>query len=270
MQKCYDVRLCSTKDFPTLKELWKQTFTDSDAVINNFFENTVVPKNTVAVFDGHKAVSALYALECSGKINGIQLKAYYIYGISTLPEYRNQGLMRQTLSFAEAEARKRNADAIFLVPAEEELFSMYKKFGYETKLFYKETTIQRFRLTESYVTEKVTFEQYTKYRNDAETPLFSLCEKVFNSFLKTVGNGINCFSIENEGYLVYEKENETITIHELFGSKDVLLSELFKIENATSLVLREYSDNREVPYGMVKFLDNTDAENIFFGIPYGG
>ncbi len=271
MQKCYDLRLATEKDFPSLKKLWEETFQDSQEVINNFFEKTVAPENIVAVFDGDKAVSALYAVECSGEVGELDFDAYYIYGVSTLKEYRNQGLMRETLGFIENTARKRNINVLFLVPAEESLFKMYGKFGYKTNIFYKETQIERFTLNESAVTENVNFNEYKNMRKNAKFPAFSLKKDGFNSFFSSVTNEINCFSVNGNGYCVYEKENGVITVHEAFGNKKILLGEIFKRENVNTLKLREYSENKEIPYGMTKFLNNTEyAESFFFGVPYGG
>ncbi len=271
MQKCYDLRLCRKSDFPTLKTLWKSTFSDTDAVINNFFEKTVVAENTVAVFCGEKAISALYAVECVGKIGEREINAYYIYGVSTLEEYRNQGLMRQTLGFVENMATERGVDALFLVPAEECLFPMYEKFGYETNIFYKEIKIERFTLNESAVTENVNFNEYKNMRKNAKFPAFSLKKDGFNSFFFPVTNEINCFSVRGNGYCVYENEAGKVTVHEAFGNKKILLGEIFKRENVNTLKLREYSENKEIPCGMAKFLNSdVNIENLFFGVPYGG
>ncbi len=271
MQKCYNLRLATEKDFPSLKKLWKETFHDSDSVIDNFFEKTVIPENTVAVFDGERAVSALYALECGGKVGEKEINAYYIYGVSTLKEYRHQGLMKKTLNFIEFTAKERGVDALFLVPAEESLFKMYEKFGYEANIFYKETEIERFTLNDCYVKEEVSFNEYKKMQKNAIFPVFFLKKDVFCSFFYPAENGINCFAVKDNGYCVYENENGEITVHEFFGNKKILLSEIFKRENANTLKLREYSENKDTPCGMTRFLNNTKyAENFFFGVPYGG
>ncbi len=271
MQKCYNLRLVTEKDFPLLKKLWKETFQDSDAVINNLFEKTVVSENTVAVFDGEKALSALYAIECSGIVAEREINAYYIYGVSTLKEYRNQGLMRETLRFIENKARERGVDALFLVPADDSLFGMYEKFGYKTNIFYKETNVDSFALNDNIVTENVSFNEYKKMRKNANFPVFSLKNAGFNSFFDPAENGINCFSVQGRGYCLYENENSEITVHELFGDKKILLGEIFKRENVNTLKLREYSENKEIPYGMTRFLNgNGNDEDFFFGVPYGG
>ncbi len=254
-----------------MKSLWKLTFFDSDSVINNFFEKSVVPENTVGVFDGEKAVSALYALECSGNAGAGEFDAYYIYGVSTLKEYRKLGLMKKALGFVEEMARNRGVDALFLVPANRTLFSMYEKFGYRTNIYFKETEVPYFTCQEHFSIEKVGKKQYENAQKNANFPRFSLKNDAFLSFFSPAENAINCFSVENKGYCLYEKEQGEVTVHELFGDKKILLGEIFKRENVNTLKLREYSENKEIPYGMTKFLNNSEyAENFFFGVSYGG
>ncbi len=271
MQKSYDVKLVTRKDFPALKKLWKTVFGDEQNVIDNFFRKTVPHETAVAVFCGDKPVSSLYALECECKIGDETLRAMYIYGVSTFEEYRNQGLMRETLSFIEKYAKEKNFDVLFLVPANETLFSMYEKFGYKTSIFYENSVVQRFDNEENYEYEPVDYGTYCKYRMKSEYSLFSLKENSFNSFFGSAGNEIKCFSVKNKGYCLYEIEPEKVVVHELFGDKNVLLGEVFKRENVNSLVLRECSKKRDVPFGMTKFTDNRDnVTDFFFGVPYGG
>lgn len=61
--------------------------------------------------------------------------AYYIYAAATAESYRKQGIMGSLLEFTSALAADRKADYLFLVPATENLFDYYEKFGFYKALY---------------------------------------------------------------------------------------------------------------------------------------
>ncbi len=271
MQKLYDIRQGRPEDFDSLKNLWQESFGDETEAINNFFSETVVPENIIGVFCGNKALSALYIVECEAVIDKKSYSAFYVYGVSTDSEYRKQGLMRQTLSLLEKIAEERKADYLFLVPATESLFSMYEKFGYKVGITYleKEYNNPCFNMTAK--TFPVNYDCYKKLREKSEFSHIDLKEKGFRSFFNPKGDSIKCISIPDKGYCVYEKEDGVLTVHELFGNREVLLSAVFCNEKCEKITVREYSENSGIPFGMYKAIgDAPEFKNVFFGIPYGG
>lgn len=271
MQKLYDVRLGTTDDYNSLKELWQKSFGDEKEVIDNFFSQTVVPENIIGVFKENEALNALYIIECEAVIDKKSYSAFYVYGVSTDEEYRNQGLMRKTFSLLEKIAKERNADYLFLVPANESLFSMYEKFGYKTGISYNEKECACFCTETSTEIAPVNYDCYKKFRDKADFSHIDLKEKGFLSFLKPAGNSVKCFSAHNHGYCVYENEAGVLTVHELFGDEDVLLSTIFSNEKCDKIIVREHTQDGGIPFGMYKIIgDVPEFNNVFFGIPYGG
>lgn len=59
-------------------------------------------------------------------------RCFYLYGIGTLPAFRNQGLSRALLDRAKALASSLSYDYLFLVPASKSLVSFYEKQGFHT------------------------------------------------------------------------------------------------------------------------------------------
>lgn len=59
---------------------------------------------------------------CNGK---------YVYAVATDSAFRNRGYASKLIE----EAKKQMGDFLWLIPADEELFDYYSKFGFETKLY---------------------------------------------------------------------------------------------------------------------------------------
>ena len=271
MQKLYDVRQGTTEDYNSLKALWQKSFGDEKSVVDNFFSQTVVPENIVGVFQGNKALSALYIVECEAVIDKKSYGAFYVYGVSTDEEYRNQGLMRETFSLLEKIAKERKTDYLFLIPANESLFSMYEKFGYKIGITYKEKECSTPHCEVNADVNPVNYDCYKRFRDKARFSHIDLKQKGFGSFLKPAENSIKSFCVDNYGYCVYEKEDGVLTVHELFGDEKVLLSAIFSNEKCDEVIVREHTDDGGIPFGMYKIIGNApDFKDVFFGIPYGG
>ena len=83
-----------------------------------------------------KIQSFLFAIPFTARVLGKEYKAVYVYGVATLPEARGKGYMREIFTKMEDFFGK-EIDFYYLVPASENLFSMYEKLGYETAFYLK-------------------------------------------------------------------------------------------------------------------------------------
>lgn len=274
MENFSEPRFVDPKGYETLKDLWKTAFDDGDEVINAFFEKSVLPRNTIAVFDGTKAVSALYMLESEIIASGKSFSAYYIYAVCTHPRYKGKGLMKKNFTFLKDVAKDRGIDYLFLVPQEEYLFDVYKKQGFVTGFYYKEKivlkeAVKNIPLPE---TDKADFNRYRNFYFEKSkiTPVAALKEKTFESFFYSVSGTVTPVFTDN-GYMVYENENGSVTVFELFGCENQLLSLAFSETGADFITVRMPCDKADgaVPYGMYyKLRDVPEIKNGFFGVPY--
>lgn len=80
-------------------------------------------------------MSQLFLLPEKLSIGEKEYFAYYIYAAATAESYRKQGIMGSLLEFTSALAADRKADYLFLVPATENLFDYYEKFGFYKALY---------------------------------------------------------------------------------------------------------------------------------------
>lgn len=272
MQKLYDFRSVKTEDYPLLKKMWCDVFGDSQEVVDNFFNETVQPDNIIAVFYGNEPVSALYLLDSTICVDGKSYQAYYVYGVSTLAEHRGKGLMKKCLDKAYEKAACDNVSYLYLVPAEESLFTLYGKAGYKIGFYNVSCELHRNDYPKGNYTQCVlTFDEYIKYRQSADFTLATINRKAFNSFYNPVGDDIKIIHVKGEGYAVAEICDDECVIHEVFGNESVILGCVFDIVSFDTLTLKKSSKADGTPYGMyIVSGDAPDFADGFFGIPYGG
>ncbi len=117
-------------DKSQLVDLWTISFGEEKAAVNLFFNNMFEKAVCFTACDGQKITASLYLLECgiTGKV--YNLSGYYLYAASTLPSYRNRGIMRNLINTAVDFAKKNDKDFISLLPAKGTLYEFYKTNGF--------------------------------------------------------------------------------------------------------------------------------------------
>ena len=118
-----------------MKELWIDTFGDSEEYVNNLFDVYGDVLLTEKFYDGDRLVSSLIAIpydfntgDCeSGNIRGL-----YLCGRATRKEYRGKGIMTGLLDTIRKRALQDGYDFTFLIPSDDVLreYSEYRKFIY--------------------------------------------------------------------------------------------------------------------------------------------
>ena len=158
-----------TSQIPALRQLWKDTFGDSDAFLDVFHETAFSPercrcvtisehvtqnpiktiienKIETAIEDGiehavetaiEKVIAALYWFDCEFQGQPIA----YIYAVATDKNYRGQGLCHALMEDTHAHLKKRGYAGAILSPANESLFDFYGKMGYQTCAYAAELEI---------------------------------------------------------------------------------------------------------------------------------
>lgn len=274
MQKSFEIRHPSVDEYASLQALWLRCFDDAPNVVERFFENTVTPENVIAAYSGDNPVSVLYMIDCLIRNRGVEYKSYYVYAVCTDPHFRGMGLMKKCFDFLFEAAEKRGIDYLFLVPAQDNLFEMYKKLGFKNGFSCSERVISsQMHCGKAPVTEKLGFEDYKNLRNSfsEKITLASLCEKGFKGFLSPESETVKAVKCK-DSYGVYEAEGDSVTVHELFGDEKTVLQCIFSLTKAASLTVRGVAfDGNSKQVGMWLALKNApQLENAFFGIPYGG
>ncbi len=251
-----------------VKQLWHDVFDDADNFVNLYFERIYSDEiNYTVEYDG-RVVAALQAITFDFKLGNEILKTAYLSGIATNRGYRNKGFMRQLLDKTHHSLQSKDFDAVWLIPAEEYLFEIYRKFGYRT-LFYKD-----------YSSIDVT--DYGLQKNDIFVDILKNNElnKAFDYFLRKqleqecgVLFSKNFFEVifdifaleNNQIYIAQSKQNiEGIAfvisqnkVVRIFADSPEIERAIFvhiaKISKQSSITLK--TNDKMMPYGMGLFFD---------------
>ena len=123
------VRNATESDTRFVKELWSVCFNDSEKFVNWNFDKNYSCKNTIIAEINETPASAAQYIPYQLSVLGQSVPIGFVSGVSTLPQYRNNGLVRQILPFGLNRLYKSGAYFSLLVPA---VFGLYEKFGYST------------------------------------------------------------------------------------------------------------------------------------------
>lgn len=120
-----------------MKELWKDTFHDSERYIDIVFDRYYSLENTFVRYHENRIIAALLSVGYEFQILTKEGKkenrrGMYLCGLATRPEWRGRGIMTEVMKEAETAAISRGYDMTFLIPADDELREYYRRRGYET------------------------------------------------------------------------------------------------------------------------------------------
>jgi len=116
----------TNSQIPALRTLWKEAFGDTDEFLDIFFRTAFHPKRCRCIFDGERAVAALYWFDCTYADKPVA----YIYAVATAGSHRGQGLCRKLMADTHNHLATHGYEAALLVPGSKVLFEMYGKMGY--------------------------------------------------------------------------------------------------------------------------------------------
>lgn len=112
---------------PSLRNLWKKAFGDTDEFLDIFFSTAYAPDRCRCVAENGAVQSVLYWFDC--ELDGKKLA--YIYAVATDPACRGRGLCRMVMEDTMEVLRDRGYAGAALLPQEEWLIQMYAGMGFE-------------------------------------------------------------------------------------------------------------------------------------------
>lgn len=203
-----------------------------------------------------KIASFLFAIPFTARVLGKTYKAVYVYGVATLPEARGKGYMKEI--FAKMEAHFGNEiDFYYLVPASENLFSMYEKLGYETAFYFKKEMLfpeKNPALSYDIQERPETFhEDYISWVNSFDTAI--LRTKEDSSFYLSQGT---YYRICDSGFYVESSDSDRKTAHirESYFANEHTVSCLLDFLAKQGFLKAIFTTPEEkTPYAMVKIVN---------------
>ncbi len=147
-----------------LRHLWQNTFGDSDAFLDTFFDTAFSFDRCLCASHNDSIVAALYWFDCTFS----NQKIAYIYAVATAKEFRGQGICHSLMTHTHSHLKKHGYVGAILSPAEKTLFDFYEKMGYKTcaymnELEFSEDTIYAFE-EKNIALKKICKEEFTKLR----------------------------------------------------------------------------------------------------------
>lgn len=200
------------ENISALRDLWKEAFGDSDLFLDKFFRVGFDPQRCRCLTVDGQMAAALYWFDCIRE----DKKVAYLYAVATKKALQGQGLCRALMEDTHAHLQKLDYTGAALVPGNEGLFSLYKKFGYESFCPMTTHTIEPGK--EKTVLAPISWEEYASLRKPRLPENALLQDGKTLEFLSTFARFYRSGSCIFCGY----EENDVFSVCEYFGSEDRL------------------------------------------------
>ena len=258
-----------------IKKIWLNNFLDDDEnTADLFLENVFENKKGVGAFLNNELIAMILFLNSKIIFKNEKLNSIYFYAVCTEKNYRNQGVMRSLFEFAKEKAKEQGAEICFLVPENGPLFKMYEKFSFEKNInFTKKCVVRNESCIKNTILPKMDFcyKDYLSLRLQAseKIPVVILNEKEFNFIFDKTREDVS-FLFLKTGYAVFEKKGIKITVSEICGNKNDVLSWLFNFySDVSEIEIFKYSEKEKNDFGMTcSLVGDFKLTNIYFGMPY--
>lgn len=109
------------------RDLWRTCFHDSEEFMDIYFEDKYTDDNNLTIRHDGQVVAATQLLPYRFTFYGSVLRAGYISGLATLPQFRNKGYASNLIHEAHRRLFNQGATLSFLIPGSDELRSFYEK-----------------------------------------------------------------------------------------------------------------------------------------------
>ncbi|MEG2789594.1 MAG: GNAT family N-acetyltransferase, partial [Romboutsia sp.] len=122
------IRYASSNDKNDVKAIWNYCFNDGEDFVNYYFNDKYSRFNTVVVDEGEEIVSSLQLNQYRIILNNKIYDASYVVGVSTFPQVRGRGYMRDIMKFTLKELYAKEQLVSILMPID---YRLYRQYGYE-------------------------------------------------------------------------------------------------------------------------------------------
>ena len=113
-------------DLPAMKALWHQAFGDPDGFIEGFFQKGYSKDRCLVLYEDQSPAAVAYWFDCLWE----DKKCAYVYGVATAADHQGKGFCRALMTHLQEKLTAGGYAGAILVPAKEDLFTLYQKLGY--------------------------------------------------------------------------------------------------------------------------------------------
>ena len=201
--------MAEKKDILAYKPLFQQIFSEDLQFCDRIFAHRL--DNVFDKREGDEIASFLFAIPFTARVFDKEYQAVYVYGVGTVPEFRGKGYMKDIFIKME-DFFGNDIDFYYLVPANETLFPMYEKLGYETAFYLKKEMLFPEKNPsleyEIYEAPEVFHTDYLSWTNSFDTVI--LRNEEDSAFYLSQGK---YYKIEESGFYVEVSDSDPTTAH---------------------------------------------------------
>ncbi|CEN79619.1 GNAT family N-acetyltransferase [Paraclostridium sordellii] len=177
-----DIRYAKDGDLENIKDIWNYCFGDEEVFVDYYFNNKYKSKNTILIEEDGDLMSSLQLNQYKIKLNNNTYDTSYIVGVSTYPNARGKGYMKDMMEFSLNELYKKGQLVSLLMPID---YRLYRKYGYEHCY--------------DQIEYKVDINDLKQFKINGDF------EKVKDKHIQDMINIYNDFLSNNNGYVVRDK-----------------------------------------------------------------
>ncbi|RDY23989.1 GNAT family N-acetyltransferase [Romboutsia maritimum] len=218
-----NIRYARENEKSSIKEIWNYCFNDGPKFMEYYFKNKYSRGNTVVVNDQDDIVSSLQLNQYKIRLNNKVYDTSYVVGVSTFPQVRGMGYMKNIMDFTLRELYNRGQLVSILMPID---YRLYRKYGYEHCYDQLEYEIN--------IDDLKKFKIIGKIKKVDDSNVYNLID-IQESFLKDVNGNIardekyyrnlfeeikseegHIYIHESEGYIIYFLQDDKMFVREIF------------------------------------------------------
>jgi GNAT superfamily N-acetyltransferase len=129
------IKKATPEDREHIYKIWNICFTDDEAYINNYLDNCFPETTTWLLGENRDEFCSVLSIIPSFFIEkGERINGGYLYGVGTLPTHRGKSYSKFLMNHAVEAAKTEGLSYILVKPAEESLFQLYKKSGFDKEI----------------------------------------------------------------------------------------------------------------------------------------
>ncbi|MFI3209724.1 MAG: GNAT family N-acetyltransferase [Peptostreptococcaceae bacterium] len=217
------IRYAKEKETTDVEYIWNYCFDDTEDFVNYYFNDKYKLENNVVMLEDNEVVSSLQLNKYRLNLNNKLYDTSYVVGVSTLPENRGRGFMKDIMKFSLNEMYKNDELISILMPID---FRLYRKFGYENCYDINQyeldiNEISNFRISGTF--KKVNdenIEELIKIKNRCLKNYNGNIERdnfyYLNLLKETKSENGHIYINDQDGYLVYMIKGSSMFIREIY------------------------------------------------------
>lgn len=260
---------------PYLKDMWKSIFGDTDSYIDLFFNHRFSSDSSLVYIRDDRPISMLFFPQYDMKFYNQTVKAGYICGAATLPEYRSSGIMSEMIKYSFSVMKDRGDAFTVLIPASRGLYKYYERFGYKAAFYRGKRVFKRcnakthsvLALRKAISAEDI-YSVYKRLISAVDIAVLQSQQTIMVNYLAYKRSGGEVWITEdNNGYCFAIMQKEGLYVKELIcddvKAQDIVLT-LFDIyPKADTITVETTSADNLNKTGMAKILNKNllDIDN---------